>query len=127
MDGSKQATSQVHRSAPSFFHCSLSPPPCSHHRNLRQEYADDSGVIRILGRASVDILKVGGYKIRCASSRFLMSRVALFSPSPLAEPFPISALDVERVLLEHPDIAECAVVGLPDPSFGTTLPAPFLS
>jgi acyl-CoA synthetase (AMP-forming)/AMP-acid ligase II len=28
------------------------------------EYVDESGVIRILGRASVDILKSGGYKIR---------------------------------------------------------------
>jgi acyl-coenzyme A synthetase/AMP-(fatty) acid ligase len=34
-----------------------------------------------------------------------------------------SALDVERVLLEHPAIAECAVVGLPDPAFGQTITA----
>lgn len=26
--------------------------------------------------------------------------------------------EVERVLLEHPDVAECAVVGRPDPSWG---------
>jgi acyl-coenzyme A synthetase/AMP-(fatty) acid ligase len=35
----------------------------------------------------------------------------------------VSALDVERVLLEHPAIAECAVVGLPDPAFGQTITA----
>jgi len=45
---------------------------------------------RILGRASADIIKSGGYKI--------------------------SALEIERELLEHPDIEDCAVVGLPDPN-----------
>ena len=39
----------------------------------------------------MDILKSGGYKI--------------------------SALDIERVLLEHPSIAEVSVVGLPDPEY----------
>ena len=39
---------------------------------------DAKGNYKILGRTSVDILKVGGYKI--------------------------SALDIERVMLEHPDI-----------------------
>ncbi|KAK9838516.1 hypothetical protein WJX81_004577 [Elliptochloris bilobata] len=55
----------------------------------------DTGVLdgsppywRILGRSSVDIIKSGGYKI--------------------------SALGVENVLLAHPRVAECAVVGLPD-------------
>ncbi|ORX60214.1 putative long chain fatty acid CoA ligase [Piromyces finnis] len=45
---------------------------------------------RILGRASADIIKSGGYKI--------------------------SALEIERELLEHPYIEDCAVVGLPDPN-----------
>ncbi len=31
-----------------------------------------------------------------------------------------SALDIERELLEHPDIAEVAVLGIPDTSFGIT-------
>jgi len=47
---------------------------------------------RILGRASVDILKVGGYKL--------------------------SALEIERDLLEHPDIAELAIMGVPDDVWG---------
>ena len=47
---------------------------------------------RILGRASVDILKVGGYKL--------------------------SALEIERDLLEHPDIAEIAIMGVPDDTWG---------
>ncbi len=47
---------------------------------------------RILGRTSVDIIKSGGYKI--------------------------SALDIENELLAHPDIGECAVVGLPDEALG---------
>ncbi|ORX76840.1 acetyl-CoA synthetase-like protein [Anaeromyces robustus] len=49
-----------------------------------------SKIYRILGRASADIIKSGGYKI--------------------------SALEIERELLEHPDIEDCAVVGLPDPN-----------
>ncbi|XP_077503153.1 malonate--CoA ligase ACSF3, mitochondrial-like [Amblyomma americanum] len=54
------------------------------------EYKD--GAYRILGRTSSDIIKSGGYKI--------------------------SALDVERHLLAHPDIRDCVVVGLPDITWG---------
>lgn len=54
------------------------------------EYRD--GAYRILGRTSSDIIKSGGYKI--------------------------SALDVERHLLAHPDIQDCVVVGLPDITWG---------
>ena len=50
------------------------------------------GSYRILGRASVDILKTGGEKV--------------------------SALEIEEVLLGHPSVAEVAVVGLPDPEWG---------
>ncbi|XP_041455657.1 malonate--CoA ligase ACSF3, mitochondrial-like [Lytechinus variegatus] len=57
----------------------------------------DDGVFRILGRSSVDIIKSGGYKI--------------------------SALDVERHLLSHPMIAEVAVVGLPDITWGQRVTA----
>jgi malonyl-CoA/methylmalonyl-CoA synthetase len=46
------------------------------------------GVIRLMGRTSVDVLKSGGYKI--------------------------SALEIENALREHPDIADLAVVGVPD-------------
>jgi malonyl-CoA/methylmalonyl-CoA synthetase len=52
----------------------------------------DNGSYRILGRASVDILKTGGEKV--------------------------SALEIEEVLLGHPSVAEVAVVGLPDPEWG---------
>jgi len=52
----------------------------------------ENGIYRILGRKSVDIIKTGGYKV--------------------------SAIEIEEVLREHPDIAECAVVGLPDPEWG---------
>eukprot|EP01135_Chromosphaera_perkinsii_P002994 Nk52_evm16s232 gene=Nk52_evmTU16s232 len=54
--------------------------------------ANEPFYFKILGRKSVDIIKSGGYKI--------------------------SSLDVERHLLEHPDIEEVAVVGLPDDKFG---------
>ena len=53
---------------------------------------DADGVIRLLGRSSVDIIKSGGYKL--------------------------SALEIESVLLEHPAVAEVAVVGAPDPVWG---------
>ena len=35
----------------------------------------------------------------------------------------ISALDVERVLLEHTGISEAAVVGMPDPLYGEKIAA----
>ncbi|ELR96923.1 acyl-CoA synthetase [Gloeocapsa sp. PCC 73106] len=47
---------------------------------------------RILGRISVDIIKTGGYKV--------------------------SALEIEEILRTHPDIEECAVVGIPDLEWG---------
>ncbi|MEA5623940.1 acyl-CoA synthetase [Nostoc sp. UHCC 0251] len=47
---------------------------------------------RILGRMSVDIIKTGGYKV--------------------------SALEIEEVLRSHPDIQECAVVGVADIEWG---------
>ena len=52
----------------------------------------ENGSYRILGRASVDILKTGGEKV--------------------------SALEIEEVLLGHPSVAEVAVVGLPDSGVG---------
>jgi malonyl-CoA/methylmalonyl-CoA synthetase len=52
----------------------------------------ENGSYRILGRTSVDIIKSGGYKI--------------------------SALEIEEVLRTHPDIAECAVVGVEDAEWG---------
>jgi malonyl-CoA/methylmalonyl-CoA synthetase len=52
----------------------------------------ENGIFRILGRNSVDIIKTGGYKV--------------------------SALEIEEVLLTHPDVKECAVVGIPDPAWG---------
>nr|XP_020465090.1 acyl-CoA synthetase family member 3, mitochondrial [Monopterus albus] len=50
------------------------------------------GVYWIMGRSSVDIIKTGGYKI--------------------------SALEVERHLLAHPDIIDVAVIGAPDATWG---------
>ncbi|KAI5073446.1 hypothetical protein GOP47_0011459 [Adiantum capillus-veneris] len=57
--------------------------------------ADCNGYYTILGRSSVDIMKVGGFKL--------------------------SALEIEAVLLEHPLIAECAVLGLPDVYYGEVI------
>lgn len=55
------------------------------------------GVYWIMGRTSVDIIKSGGYKI--------------------------SALDVERHLLAHPDIIDVAVIGAPDAVWGQRVTA----
>ncbi len=57
----------------------------------------ENGAYRILGRSNVDILKTGGHKV--------------------------SALEVEEALREHPGVAECAVVGLPDPEWGERVAA----
>jgi acyl-coenzyme A synthetase/AMP-(fatty) acid ligase len=48
------------------------------------------GDYQLVGRASVDVIKASGYKI--------------------------SALEIERLMLEHPDLVECAVVGVSDPT-----------
>jgi malonyl-CoA/methylmalonyl-CoA synthetase len=53
---------------------------------------DADGWFKILGRTSVDILKSGGYKL--------------------------SALEIEEVLREHASVAEVAVVGVPDETWG---------
>ena len=52
----------------------------------------ETGYYRIMGRLSVDIIKSGGYKL--------------------------SALEIEATLLQHPAIRECAVIGLPDDTWG---------
>lgn len=57
----------------------------------------EGGYYRIMGRASVDIIKSGGYKL--------------------------SALEIEGVLLTHAAISECAVVGLPDETWGEAVAA----
>ncbi|KAJ0008373.1 hypothetical protein Pint_29728 [Pistacia integerrima] len=53
---------------------------------------DEDGYFIILGRTNADIMKVGGYKL--------------------------SALEIESVILEHPVVAECCVLGLPDKDYG---------
>ncbi|XVF24961.1 hypothetical protein REPUB_Repub13aG0172500 [Reevesia pubescens] len=58
---------------------------------------DEDGYYVILGRTSADIMKVGGYKL--------------------------SALEIESVLLQHPDIEECCVLGLPDKDYGEAVSA----
>ncbi|HKM86660.1 MAG TPA: acyl-CoA synthetase [Terriglobales bacterium] len=57
----------------------------------------EDGVYRILGRTNIDIVKTGGHKV--------------------------SALEIEEALREHPAIAECAVVGVPDPEWGERVAA----
>lgn len=58
---------------------------------------DASGVYKILGRASADIIKSGGFKI--------------------------SALEIERELLSHDDVAEVAVCATPDTILGESIVA----
>jgi malonyl-CoA/methylmalonyl-CoA synthetase len=58
---------------------------------------DAAGVVRLLGRTSVDVLKSAGYKI--------------------------SALEIEEALREHPAIADLAVIGLPDETWGDLIAA----
>ncbi|XP_077570275.1 malonate--CoA ligase ACSF3, mitochondrial isoform X2 [Stigmatopora nigra] len=55
------------------------------------------GAYWIMGRTNVDIIKSGGYKI--------------------------SALEVERHLLAHPDITDVAVIGAPDDTWGQKVTA----
>ena len=57
----------------------------------------EKGRYRILGRTNIDILKTAGHKV--------------------------SALEIEEALREHPAIAECAVVGVPDAEWGERVAA----
>jgi malonyl-CoA/methylmalonyl-CoA synthetase len=57
----------------------------------------ENDLYRILGRTNIDILKTGGHKV--------------------------SALEIEETLREHPAVAECAVVGVPDPVWGQRVAA----
>lgn len=57
----------------------------------------ENGYFRIMGRQSIDIIKSGGYKL--------------------------SALEIEAALLDHPSIRECAVVGVPDETWGEAVSA----
>lgn len=57
----------------------------------------DDGYYRIMGRSSIDIIKSGGYKL--------------------------SALEIEDVLLTHPNIAEVAVIGVEDEAWGESVMA----
>lgn len=57
----------------------------------------EDGYYRIMGRSSVDIIKSGGYKL--------------------------SALEIEGVLLTHESVAEVAVIGVADDTWGETVTA----
>ncbi|MFJ3928300.1 AMP-binding protein [Streptomyces sp. NPDC090022] len=57
----------------------------------------EDGVHRIVGRASIDLIKSGGYRI--------------------------GAGEIENALLDHPKVGEAAVVGVPDPDLGQRIVA----
>ncbi|GGS92587.1 MULTISPECIES: AMP-binding protein [Streptomyces] len=58
---------------------------------------DEDGVHRIVGRASIDMIKSGGYRI--------------------------GAGEIENALLDHPKVQEAAVVGVPDADLGQRIVA----
>jgi malonyl-CoA/methylmalonyl-CoA synthetase len=58
---------------------------------------ESDGYVRLLGRTSVDIIKTRGYKV--------------------------SAVEIEQVLQEHPDVVEAAVVGIGDKEKGEAVAA----
>ncbi|MFC5950674.1 AMP-binding protein [Pseudonocardia lutea] len=57
----------------------------------------ESGLLALVGRQATDLIKSGGYKI--------------------------GAGEIENALLEHPAVAEVAVVGVPDPDLGERIVA----
>ncbi|MEV0415817.1 AMP-binding protein [Streptomyces sp. NPDC050448] len=57
----------------------------------------EDGVHRIVGRASIDMIKSGGYRI--------------------------GAGEIENALLDHPNVSEAAVVGVPDADLGQRIVA----
>jgi malonyl-CoA/methylmalonyl-CoA synthetase len=62
---------------------------------------EENGYYRIMGRNSVDIIKSGGYKI--------------------------SALEIEETLRTHPNVKDCAIVGIDDEEWGEIVAAAIVS
>lgn len=58
---------------------------------------NSAGVLRLVGRRSTDLIKTGGYRV--------------------------GAGEIEAALLEHPEVAECAVRGLSDDDLGERIHA----
>jgi malonyl-CoA/methylmalonyl-CoA synthetase len=58
---------------------------------------DADGILRLVGRRSTDLIKTGGYRV--------------------------GAGEIEAALLEHPEVAECAVRGVPDDDLGERIHA----
>ena len=58
---------------------------------------DDDGVLRLVGRSSTDLIKTGGYRV--------------------------GAGEIEAAMLEHPDVIEVAVLGIPDDDLGERIAA----
>ena len=58
---------------------------------------DDAGVLRLVGRSSTDLIKTGGYRV--------------------------GAGEIEAAMLEHPDVVEVAVLGMPDDDLGERIAA----
>ena len=58
---------------------------------------DDAGVLRLVGRSSTDLIKTGGYRV--------------------------GAGEIEAAMLEHPDVVEVAVLGIPDDDLGERIAA----
>ena len=61
----------------------------------------ENGYYKILGRNSVDIIKTGGYKV--------------------------SALEIEEVLRQRPDVEDCAVVGIKNDEWGEIIGAAIIN
>jgi malonyl-CoA/methylmalonyl-CoA synthetase len=60
-------------------------------------WLDAAGVLRLVGRSSTDLIKTGGYRV--------------------------GAGEVEAAMLEHSDVVEVAVLGLPDDDLGERIAA----
>ncbi|XP_078345191.1 malonate--CoA ligase ACSF3, mitochondrial-like isoform X2 [Oculina patagonica] len=102
--GKEEVEGELQVRGPSVFKCYWNKPEATAETFTEDGWlktgdtvAYKDSVYRILGRSSVDIIKSGGYKI--------------------------SALEVERYLLSHDDITDCAVLGKPDPEWGERVAA----
>ncbi|KAB0800064.1 hypothetical protein PPYR_07944 [Photinus pyralis] len=61
------------------------------------QYSIEKKIFKILGRTNLDVIKTGGYKL--------------------------SALEIETKILSHPNVVDCAVVGVPDKTWGQIVAA----
>ncbi|KAG2240821.1 hypothetical protein Bca52824_097070, partial [Brassica carinata] len=84
---------------------------------------DEDGHYVILGRTSADIMKVGGYKLSALEIESTLLEVNINIHLSFLWSLKVSEAFFRCVLCQHPTVAECCVLGLPDKDYGEAVTA----